>query len=67
MKTKPHLREMAIKNNATKKIKGFFDPKVLQPVGDVNADISTVISVASQFHIGCYGKQYMTCKTMTEA
>lgn len=55
------------KKKATANTKGFFDPKVLEPVGDLNADISSVISVASQFHIACYGKQYMACKTMTEA
>ena len=56
-----------LKKKTTKKTKGFLNPKVLEPVGVVDANISTVISVASQLHIGCYGKQYMTCKTMTEA
>ena len=56
-----------LKKKTTKKTKGFLNPKVLEPVGVVDANISTVISVASQLHIGCYGKQYMACKTMTEA
>ena len=46
---------------------GYFDPKVLDPVGDVNADIESVISAASKFLLACYGKQYMTCKSMTDA
>ena len=46
---------------------GYFDPKVLDPVGDINADIESVIAVASKFLLACYSKQYMTCKSITDA
>ena len=47
---------------------GFFNPEILGPVGDINADVNDILAAGSQFLIGCYGKNYAkSCSTMTEA
>ena len=46
---------------------GYFDPKILEPVGDINANISEFLSAGTKFYLACYGKLYIKCESMTEA
>ena len=46
---------------------GKFDLNVLSPIGDLNSDTSAVASAATKMFLATLGKQYIKCKSMTEA